>query len=96
MPDDKNIQKEKVYFLYYCETEKYDEAFEIIQSIEFEKSDYLECELALKVVREKQAWEMEVKILERLFELEKDEKKKGKMPVARDFLQLDPMLFQSY
>ena len=76
MPDDKNIQKEKVYFLYYCETEKYDEAFEIIQSIEFEKSDYLECELSLKVVREKQAWEMEVKILERLFELEKDEKKK--------------------
>lgn len=76
IPEDENIQKDRIYLLYYCDTKKYDEAFDIIKNIDFEQSNYFECELSLKPVREKQAWEIEAKILERLFSLEADETKR--------------------
>ncbi|MFA4941022.1 MAG: hypothetical protein WC582_00260 [Patescibacteria group bacterium] len=74
VPDDENIQKDRIYLLYYSDIKAYDDAFRIIQNIDFENASYLDCKISLKAVREKQAWEMEAKILERLFQLEKDER----------------------
>ncbi len=74
LPDDKNIQKEKLLLLLNFDEENIDEAFEILKDIDLTNLGYLECKPILKIVQEKKAWDFEIIILIKLLENEKDEK----------------------
>jgi len=74
LPNDKDIQKEKLLLLLNYDEENFDEAFEILKEIDLTNLGYLECEPILKIVQEKKAWDFEIIILEKLLEKEKDEK----------------------
>lgn len=74
LPDDKNIQKDKLMFLLYYDECNFDEAFKIVQNIDLSKLNYFECIPILEVVRRKQAWDFEVIVIQKLLEYERDNK----------------------
>ncbi|MCD4691850.1 MAG: hypothetical protein K8R79_02955, partial [Calditrichales bacterium] len=74
LPNDKDIQKEKLLLLLNYDEENFDEAFEILKKNDLTNLGYLECKPILKIVQEKKAWDFEIIILEKLLEKEKDEK----------------------
>ncbi len=74
LPNDENIQKEKLLLLLNYDEEKFDEAFEILKEIDLTNLGYIECMPILKIVQEKKAWDFVIIILEKLLEKEKDEK----------------------
>lgn len=73
LPNDKNIQKEKLLLLLNYDEENLDEAFSILKNMDLSNLSYHECIPALRIVQEKKAWEFEIIILEKLLEKEKDE-----------------------
>jgi hypothetical protein len=72
LPDDKNIQKEKLLLLLNYDEENLDESFSILKSMDLSNLSYHECIPALRIVQEKKAWDFEIIILEKLLEKEKD------------------------
>jgi hypothetical protein len=74
LPNDKNIQKDKLLLILNYDEKNYDEAFSILKNIDLSKITYHECIPALKIAQEKKAWEFEVIILEKLLEKENYEK----------------------
>jgi len=73
LPNDKDIQKEKLLLLLNYNEKEYDQALEILRNLDLSKLNYLECKLALEIATQKQAWDFEIIILERLLEKEEDE-----------------------
>lgn len=74
LPDDKNIQKEKLTLLLNYEEADFDEAFQILQQLDLSELDYFECRPMLQVARQKKAWDFEIIILEKLLEKEESER----------------------
>lgn len=74
LPDDKNIQKEKLLLLLNYDKENFDEAFSILKSMDLSNLSYYECIPTLRIAQEKKAWDFEIIILEKLLEKEKDRK----------------------
>jgi len=74
LPDDKDIQKEKLLLLLNYDEKKYDQALEILRNFDLSKLNYFECKLSLQITKEKQAWDFEIIILQKLLEKEKDKK----------------------
>ena len=74
LPDDKNIQKEKLLLLLNYDEENLDEAFSILKSMDLSNLSYYECIPTLRIAQEKKAWDFEIIILGKLLEKEKDKK----------------------
>lgn len=76
LPDDKNIQKDKLLLLLNFDEKNFDKAFEILKQTDLTNLGYLECKPILKIIQEKKAWDFEVIVLKKLLEKERDEKEK--------------------
>ncbi|MHA1574771.1 MAG: hypothetical protein ACTSXL_01320 [Alphaproteobacteria bacterium] len=74
LPDDKNIQKEKMLLLLNFDENNFNEAFEILKQIDLTGLGYLECRPILQIIQEKKAWDFEIIVLEKLLESETNEK----------------------
>lgn len=74
LPEDKNIQKDKLWLLLYSDEKDFDKALEILKCLNLSDLNYSECRPMLQVARHKKAWEFEVTILEKLLPKEKKEK----------------------
>lgn len=74
LPDDKNIEKEKLLLLLNFDEKNFDEAFEILKQFDLTNLSYLESKPILKIFQEKKAWDFEIIVLEKLLEKEKKEK----------------------
>jgi len=73
LPDDKDIQKEKLLLLLKYDEKKYSQALEILRNLDLSKLNYSECKLSLQITQRTQAWDFEIIILEKLLEKEKNE-----------------------
>ncbi len=76
LSDDENISKEKLLLQLNFDENNFDEAFSILKKLDLSKLSYLECIQILQIVEQKEAWDFDVVILQRLIEKEKDEKQK--------------------
>jgi hypothetical protein len=76
LPDDKNIQKQKLLLLLNFDDEDFDEAFKILKQIDLSSLSYIECRPILQIVQKKNAWDFEIIILQKLLEKEINEKKR--------------------
>jgi len=74
LPDDKNIQKDKLNLLLNFDDMDFDEAFQILKRLDLSKLDYIECRPMLQIARQKEAWDFEIIILEKLLDKEENEK----------------------
>lgn len=74
LPDNKNIQKNKLELLLNFDEKDFDEAFQILKQLDLSSLDYFECMPILYIVRQKKAWDFEVVILEKLIAKERNEK----------------------
>jgi hypothetical protein len=73
LPDDENIQKEKLLLLLNYDEENFNEAFSILKSMDLSNLSYHECIPALRIAQEKKAWDFEIIILGKLLKKEKNE-----------------------
>ena len=74
LPDDKNIQKEKLWLLLNFDQKDFDEAFQILKQLDLSNLNYVECRPILQIIQQKKAWDFEIIILEKLLEKERSEK----------------------
>ncbi len=74
LPDDGNIQKEKLRLLINFDEKDFDQAFQILKQLDLSSLNYVECRPMLYIAQQKNAWDFEVIILEKLLEKEKNEK----------------------
>lgn len=76
LPNDENIQKDKLLLLLNFDEEDFDEAFSILKTLNLSELSYLECMPILQIIQQKNAWDFEVIILQKLIAKEVDEKQK--------------------
>lgn len=69
LPDEKDIQKDKLWLLFYLDEKDSDAAFQIVKQLDLTNLNSLECGLILQIVEQKQAWDFEIIILGKLLEL---------------------------
>lgn len=74
LPDNSNVQKEKLMLLLNFDEKDFDEAFEILKTLDLSTLDYFECKPVFQIVRQKKAWEFEIIIIEKLLEKEYESK----------------------
>lgn len=74
LPDDKDIQKEKLWLLLDLDEKDFDKAFEMLKQLDLSNLNYLECRPMLQIARQKEAWDFEILILEKLLDKEGNEK----------------------
>ncbi len=86
LPDDGNIQKDKLLLLLNYDESNIDEAFDILKGLDLSGSRYFECKIILKIARKKKAWDFAIIVLEKLLEYEKDK---------NDILQIKIELFNA-
>lgn len=68
LPNDENIDKEKLKFFHYFNEKNYNEAFEIIKTFDINYLTNYELNQVLIVAKEKQAWDYVVKVIEKLLQ----------------------------
>lgn len=76
LPDDKNIQKEKLLLLLNFDEKDFDEAFKILKQLDLSNLSYLECRPILQIIHKKEAWDFEIIVLRKLLKKERSEKEK--------------------
>lgn len=76
LPDEKNIQKEKLWLLLKFDEKDFDKAFQILKQLDLSNLNYIECRPMLQIIQQKEAWDFEIIILEKLIEKERNEKEK--------------------
>lgn len=74
LPDDKKILKEKLLLELNYDEGNIDDAFGILQKIDLSSLDYFESIIASKIAEKKKVWDLQIIILEKLLEKEKDKK----------------------
>lgn len=74
LPDDSYKSKEMLLLMLYYDEKDYDKAFDILKKIDLSKLNYLECRPLLQIVQEKKAWDLEVRLIKKLLEYERDPK----------------------
>jgi len=74
LPDDGNIQKKKLLLLLNFDEKDFDEAFEILKTLDLSTLNYFECQPIFQIVRQKKAWDFEIIIINKLLEKESDPK----------------------
>lgn len=76
LPDEINIQKEKLLLLLNFDEKDFNEAFNILKQLDLSNLNYLECRPILQIIHKKKAWDFEIIVLQKLLEKEKNEKEK--------------------
>lgn len=76
LPNDLNIQKEKLLLLLNFDEKDFDEAFSILKKLDLSELSNLECNPILEIIQQKNAWDFEVIVLQKLISKEKDERQK--------------------
>lgn len=73
LPNDGNIQKEKLLILLNYDENNIDEAHELLKGLDLSKLSYSECRMFLSIAEKKKAWDFVIQIVEKLllFELDK-------------------------
>jgi len=74
LPNDDNIQKEKLKMLLSFDEKEYDEAYKILRGLDLSNLCYLECRPMLQVAQQKKAWDFEIILLDKLLEKERNER----------------------
>ncbi|MBL8090027.1 MAG: hypothetical protein KF758_04055 [Anaerolineales bacterium] len=87
LPDDGQVQKEKLKLLLSFDEKNYDEAFKTLQELDLSKLNYFECMPTLYIAQQKKAWDFEIVILKKLLE-----KERGK----KEIFNLKSQLFNAY
>jgi len=72
LPNDGNVQKEKLLLLLNYDQENIEEAFDLLKKMDLAELGYLECKPILEIVQRKEAWDFAVKISEKLLKTERD------------------------
>lgn len=76
LPDDENIQKEKLLLLLNFDEDDFEEAYSILKTLNLSELSYLECKPIMQIIQQKNAWDFGIIILQKLIEKEVDEKYK--------------------
>lgn len=66
LPDDVNVQKEKLKLLLNFEESNLDEAFEILRTLDLSNLNYFESKVILEIAEKKEAWDFAIAVLEKL------------------------------
>lgn len=74
LPDEKDIPKEELFLLLYIDEKDFDEAFKIVKKLDFSNLNSLECGPILQIIQQKQAWDLEIIVLNKLIKKERSEK----------------------
>ncbi|MCD4670619.1 MAG: hypothetical protein K8S14_09245, partial [Actinomycetia bacterium] len=74
LPDDGSVQKDKLLLLLNFDEKDFDEAFEILKTLDLSALGYFECQPIFQIVKQKKAWDFEIIIIEKLLEKESDPK----------------------
>ena len=74
LPDDNYQTKEKLLLMLYSDKNENNKAFGILRKLDLSASRYIESRELLKIVQNKNAWEIEIKLIEKLLQYEKDPK----------------------
>ncbi|WP_157237724.1 hypothetical protein [Desulfobacter curvatus] len=74
LPDDINVQKDKLLLLLNFDEKDFDEAYEILTTLDLSTLGYFECQPIFQIVKKKQAWDFQIIIIEKLLEIESDPK----------------------
>jgi len=72
IPEDSSLQKDKLLLTLYYDDKKYKEAFDLLNQIDLANLSYHECDPILTILRENEAWDKEVDILEMLLTYEEN------------------------
>ncbi len=89
LPDDKAIQKDKLELLLKFDEKDFDEAFQMLKQLDLSSLEYFECMPLLQVARQKQAWDFELVILEKLVAKERNEKELFSLKLQLSFIYLN-------
>lgn len=81
LPDDINIQKDKLFLLLNFDEKDFDQAFNLLKQMDLSGLNYFECGAILQIVHQKKAWDFEIIILEKLLQKEINEKRKFDLKV---------------
>jgi hypothetical protein len=73
LPNDKNIQKDKLLLLLNYDKKNYDQAINHLKKLDLSKLNHHECRLVLDIARHKNAWDFQQIILRKLLEKESNE-----------------------
>ena len=76
LPDDKNIQKEKLSLLLNFDENDFDEAFNILKQLDLSNLSYLDCLPIFQIAKQKKAWEFLVIVVQKLLNKESNEYKR--------------------
>jgi hypothetical protein len=68
LPNDKNIQKDKLILLLNYDEGNYEDALDILKKLDLTELNYEECLLAMKVAQKKEAWDFLQIILSKLLQ----------------------------
>jgi len=71
LPDDKDIQKEKLVLLLTYDIGEVTNAFEILKKLDLSKLSYVECRSIIKIAQDKKAWDYILILSEKLLQYEK-------------------------
>ena len=82
LPNDKNIQKEKLFLLLNYDEGELDEAFDILKQLDLSELTYFECIPILQLIQKKRAWDFAVIVIEKLLAVEKDHKKRFDLQIS--------------
>lgn len=74
LPDDGNIQKDKLLLLLNYDESNIKEAFDILKGLDLSELKYIECRVFLEVARQKKAWDFVIIVLEKLLQYEKNKR----------------------
>jgi hypothetical protein len=74
LPEEYAGIKDKLLLKYYFDEEDSDKAFSILKRIDISTLTFIECKTILQVVQKKDAWDLEIVIIKKLLEHEKDDK----------------------
>ncbi len=74
LPDDGNIQKEKLLLLLNYDEKNINEAFDLLKGMDLSNLSYLECRPILEIAQQKKAWDFAIKVVEKLLKHERDKR----------------------
>lgn len=73
LPNDQKHLKSKMLILLNYDEENIDGAYSFVKELDFNQVRFVECEILLDIVRKKEAWDLEIILLEKMLEYEDDD-----------------------
>lgn len=74
LPEDDKQTKDRLLCLLYSDVEDYDNAFRILKKIDLSRLKYFEYRQLLQIVQKKNAWDVEIFLIDKLLQYETDPK----------------------